>query len=455
MTANTPDHLQSRYWYDLVHGLAKEVRAGCSTPPSATILRKADELLNQVVMRPISSRYQEVAEAYRTLSTLWGNILAEKEVIANEYKTMDDFWSALNLQRAGKDPGTIWDSYEHGRRRQLERTISRTTGTEDAVLLNSGMSAVTVALESFKPSSGTRILVGKKQYFETNEFVEDVLSSRGCKVKRVDFSDPSSVMESMVNFRPDIVLYEVVSNTIELYGSEGVTTDVMDEFPDTIFIADNTMFSTLDLLWGGRPFPSNLVIVESGTKYVARGVMTGIIYGPLALVDIARKTARGLGQQLSGRCSCYIRPNEIAKVPDRLRLHSRNVGVFLSELNFNNSPFQINVPIFKRRDQKHASVGGLIYISLADEINLDVASIFRMIMEDWNARIYHLELSVPVRAGFGWDETSFRIYETSGLNQTNAPNYVRISVGIEPETATRQKAAALRISLEEAHERIF
>ena len=58
-------------------------------------------------------------------------------------------------------------------------------------------------------------------------------------------------------------------------------------------------------------------------------------------------------------------------------------------------------------------------------------------------------LGVEVRAGFGWDRTCARVYEGGQLNQPDAPSYLRIAVGIEPEAEVRRLGAALGAALAE------
>ena len=56
---------------------------------------------------------------------------------------------------------------------------------------------------------------------------------------------------------------------------------------------------------------------------------------------------------------------------------------------------------------------------------------------------------VPVRAGFGWTDTTARIHEPTGERVDEEPRYLRVSVGIEPEHIIRDLGKALRAASDE------
>jgi Cys/Met metabolism PLP-dependent enzyme len=445
----TYDKQQSHYWCRLTQGLLDEARSmEVQSGRHKALAKKIEQLQISVTSTQASQGYIQFSESYRALACRLGDSLGENESIADTYNSMDEFWSALKHQAAGEDTGTTWDSYEHGRRRMLERDVAQATGAEAAVLTSTGMAAITAALESRLPIAGTKILIPTKQYFEIDELFTGMLRSRGCIIQTADFSDQPTLDKALSEFRPDIAFFETVANAIDLCSASGVN-GLLHKHPEVVFIADNTVYSLSDMFWcRGEPFPRNLLVVEGATKTISRTVMVGVIYGSKDLVETARVTARTCGALLSGRTCCYIRSHEIGLVGERLELHRRNTETFMSIVGGSSSA-AIKSPMFQRDKNTKAITAGLIFFSISPESQSEITAL-RVCAANWNNRLKKSHLKVPVRGGFGWDETTLRIYETSNLNQADAPNYMRISIGIEPHAVIQEKAIALKTSLEEA-----
>jgi hypothetical protein len=61
-------------------------------------------------------------------------------------------------------------------------------------------------------------------------------------------------------------------------------------------------------------------------------------------------------------------------------------------------------------------------------------------------------IELHIRAGFGWNQTSARAYESGRLNQPDAPCFIRISAGCEPVEAIRKIPLALGQAAREVSE---
>lgn len=147
--------------------------------------------------------------------------------------------------------------------------------------------------------------------------------------------------------------------------------------------------------------------------------MAGILYGNEDLIDKARDFARDTGQQLQEKAFNFISKTEIRNINKKLQLHKRNVKYFVSTIK--NRIKNINIK----------TVGALIFI----QFKRSSPKTYRKIVDQWHKRSL-----IYIRAGFGWNKTSVRVYESTMLNQEDAPSYIRISVGIEPLSTIKKIA---------------
>jgi len=340
---------------------------------------------------------------------------------------------------------TYWDTFENGRRKQLECVLAEVYNAEQAILVNCGMSAIAVALGSCKVKTGTRLLVGRARYFETSGLIERYLRPIGAEVHEVDIGQPNALTEALESFRPEVVLLETVANMPSVDPVRDIAKwSTCSSAP--IFIIDNSVQSVLTHWFDLLDFPERLLVVESGTKYLTNDAMCGVIYGAQDLIEDARHFARDTGQFLQARALSYLDPAVIRLLPLRMATHSRNVRAFAAELTHCSVPALRLTTLDKKVCDDNADVfvngvGSLLYLEIGD---CD-GPLYRQILKEWRLRARSLgDAVVPdVRAGFGWVKSSARVYETAQLNRTDAPSYLRISIGLEGVEAMKASAQCL------------
>jgi hypothetical protein len=222
---------------------------------------------------------------------------------------------------------------------------------------------------------------------------------------------------------------------------------------ETVFIVDNSVQSHLCRWFALAPeLAPRLLVVESAVKYLTHECMAGVVYGTAQLVARARGIARVTGQQLQQRALSYLCAAEAECAAQRLALHSRNVRRFAAELMPGGAPqFEYVRPL----DGTCAGssifdngVGALLFARLRrgaseSESGQEIALRHRQLLQLWRARCQAAGFDLPVRAGFGWNETAARVYESRSLNRDDAPTYLRVTVGIEPEHVVSTLARAL------------
>lgn len=365
--------------------------------------------------------------------------------IAEPVEDMDEFWRLAAETDAGTTTLTYWDTFENGRRRQVECVLADVYHAQQAILVNCGMSAIAVALGGCKVKTGTRLLVGRARYFETSGFIERHLRPIGVEVHEVDVGRPNALAAALESFRPEVVFLETVANMPSVDPACDIAKwSACSSAP--IFVIDNSVQSVLTRWFDLLDFPDRLLVVESGTKYLTNDTMCGVVYGARGLIEATRHYARDTGQFLQARALAYLDPAIIRLLPLRMATHCRNVRAFAAELSACAVPGlrasgldrlvdDGNVDIFAE------GVGSLVYV----EINGCDGGRYKQILTMWR----HLargrcDAVVPdVRAGFGWLKSSARVYETTRLNRADAPSYLRISLGLEDVSAVKASAQCL------------
>ena len=251
---------------------------------------------------------------------------------------------------------------------------------------------------------------------KTSDYLARFLSQTGVDVIRVPVDEPKRITETLRQKRPALAIFETITNVpgvpVAREWDEWLTAS-----PTTFFLIDNSVQSHLTRWFEILPEDPRLLVVESGTKYLTEECMVGVI-----------KTA--------GR---------------KLATHSRNVAAVMDELK----PFASLFSFIRTLDTSTANEpalevfrygrGALIFAALksheADGESL--AKLHRRLLVRWRELTLMSGIELHIRAGFGWNQTSGRAYESGRLNQPDAPCFIRISVGCEPLDAVRRIALAL------------
>ena len=367
--------------------------------------------------------------------------------IIQDYDSMESYWSDYELINQGKSPHTYWDTYENGSRRQLEQKLADIYGSESALFLNCGMSALHVALESQNLKAGDSILLGQKSYFETFTWLDQYLKPRGIELIRVDTSDFGQLSKALSQVQPKICLLETVINSPDCICLD-FSSDLFEIAQKTLFIIDNTVQSHLTTWFDDIPkqYHNQLLIVESATKYITDEIMVGLIYGSQNGLSKPRDYARTIGQQLQQAAFSKIKPSNLTKLESKLNKHSRNVKLFLESLSPHKSYFNYirvlnqNANSINQKQIFKNGVGSLVFLKLNAN---NLIETHRKLVKIWKDELQKQNIKIKICAGFGFDTTCLRSYEDNNLNQPDKPFYVRISIGIESSKKIKVMAKVL------------
>jgi len=434
--ARAPDS-STGYIADLVEGLRAEAEH--------EELRLPAQLLSRFEAHP--DDFALALGTYRSLRRhLAGGLDARYETAAG-YGSMEEFWADAAAQEAGRSGAAFWDSYENGRRRRIEGQLANSFGVGEAVLVNSGMSAVDIVLRDLL-QPGARLLVHDRMYFESDDLVSGIFERWGVRVARADLRDPDSIAAAIGTDPPVAALVEVALNGpgcdvpgLEALWDRGVITVV-----DTSALGSAVAGLT-------RHAPAETRFVESGTKYLTRQASVGVIYGWKGAAA-ARRCARRTGVQLQGRALHQLRPAELTHVGRRLAIHADRLRRFVDVLSDRAPEASVRTAVDGAADRRDllartvadGAAGCMAFLRLPQVGGEDLEQVYRTIVARWARR-------VPgrgrVRAGFGWSETTGRAYGRDALNASDGACFARFSVGIEPPDQVEDLADQLASTISE------
>lgn len=392
--------------------------------------------------------YRAACDAYRRAALAIAMARAIRSEPAARYEDMAAFWRDAADQEKGVSPNSYWDTYEHGHRRWLEALLARTYGAESALLVNSGMTAMDCAIRGSYPHTGTRLLAAERQYFETAEYLELVMAANGSLVTRRPLKTNSALREATSAFDPHLVLLESFLN-----GPEVDPAPDLRGIPSSVrCIIDNSVLGHGARWFNGSP--AQILVVESGLKYLCHRCSFGVIYGPRALIDEIRLYARRIGVQLQAAALHHLNPFELVESRRRVMLHGVRRALFRAVLEHG--------PWAWIRDGGDAALcadpetqtvlagsgGGALLFLAAQANENDAPRQHAEILRQWRQRCHEEGCPVEIQAGFGWDWTSARAYDGSTLNRIGAGSFIRVSVGIAPKDETARCAQLLNDTCE-------
>ena len=442
------DEIDARgYLLTLSEGLMTEIRSELREPEASEAAERGERLLRDLGLADLRTfgTWQHAIHAYESVALAVAAAHGGRSRTARSYESMDELARDAEAQAEGRSRYTYWDAHEHGRRRQIEATIAARHGAESALLLNSGMSAIAVALGAMRLSRGATILTGQRGHHETCDYLTRFVAPTGVKIVRVPPGNAEAVTSALRVVRPQLALFETATCAPGACAPSRVA-QWFEAAPDTLFVIDNSVQSVLTRWYEGEAARSRrLVVVESATRYLAHRNMAGLAYGPEPLVAPLRDFARVTGQNLQEKAFNYMRPAEIEHLDWTLRRHARNLRVFASELR-GIPGVDVTTPSSSADEETRSSLfaegtGCILFVRIRGPVKTSAP--YRRLLSVWQAQARKHGAWVPVRAGFGWSDTTARVHEPGPVDPPEAALCLQVSVGVEPEPVARRLAAAL------------
>ena len=255
--------------------------------------------------------------------------------LSNSEKTASAFASEGDHER---EPDLyIYSRYRNPTVVSAEEAIMQCEGSAWALLAESGMAAIDIALSVFQEHGKTgRWLFSSEIYGGTLSYISSVLVKR--RGLNIDFFSPSghnydydAIEKTLSETKPDILYFETISNPL-LIVADGRRLIKMAKKYGTKVIIDNT-FAT-PMLWKPLEDGADLVI-HSATKYFSgHGNLTaGVICGnDKSLMQKAIEYRKFVGHMLSPD-DAYRLETQIASFDIRFRQQCNNAGELAILLN--------------------------------------------------------------------------------------------------------------------------
>ena len=229
---------------------------------------------------------------------------------------------------AATAPARYYTRYGSPNAKQAEAVLARLEGAQAALVLGSGMAAVSTALQAFL-RAGDHVVAQRTHYTATLTLLTETLPRFGVAVTQVDQTDPAAFAAAM---RPEtrIVYTESPTNpTLEL--TDLAATARIARAAGALAITDNTFASSFNQ----RPLELGCdLVIHSATKYLNghADVTAGVILGRRELVDRCWEHARLTGPVLHPFEAWLLRRG-LQTYGLRMAAHNRNaaeVAAFLA-----------------------------------------------------------------------------------------------------------------------------
>lgn len=202
------------------------------------------------------------------------------------------------LRYAEGDPGVyVYSRYHNPTVDEAQERLALLAGTESALLLSSGMAAITSAILS-TASAGDEIVTTPQLYGGTYRWFRDVLPGMGITVRTVD---PGALgdIDALLTPRTRLLYTETPTNPtldvvdLDAFAEAGRRASAVAGRP-VITIVDNTFATLLNQ----NPLRAGVdAVVESATKYLGghSDLMGGVVYGTRAFVTGVHRQMKYLG----------------------------------------------------------------------------------------------------------------------------------------------------------------
>ncbi|MDR2165528.1 MAG: aminotransferase class I/II-fold pyridoxal phosphate-dependent enzyme [Zoogloeaceae bacterium] len=185
--------------------------------------------------------------------------------------------------------------YGNPTQERCERLIARLEKTEAALLLSSGMGAMSTTLLRFL-RAGDHVVAQGAHYMGTARLLTDLLPGFGVQVSQVDQRD-SGAFEAAVRENTRLIVVETPSNpTLALTDLAAVA--ACGKRHGILTLADNTFASPVNQC----PRDSGIdLVLHSATKYLGghSDLIAGVVCGDAALIEKIWERAIALGTNVS------------------------------------------------------------------------------------------------------------------------------------------------------------
>jgi cystathionine beta-lyase/cystathionine gamma-synthase len=336
----------------------------------------------------------------------------------------------------GREPGYVYGRFGTPNHAALEQTLAQLEGGEDALVVASGMAALSAfLLGGLRP--GDHLVAGRDLYGTSVALLGEQAPRWGLGVTLVDAADVGAV-EAALTPATRAIFVEALSNPL-LRLADLPALGALAAARGLTLLVDAT-FASPALL---RPIEHGATAVHhSATKYLSGhgDVTAGVLVGPRTLIAAARAEAVRIGLNL-GPFDAWLTLRGVRTLALRMARHSENALAVAQFLAGRREVARVHYPGLPDHPQHGlarrllpAGFGGMVSFDLAGG-EPAVARLFAAL-----GRRPNREALLPFAPSFGdvtttWSypaRTSHRgLPEAERASRGIGPGLVRLSVGIE------------------------
>ena len=198
-------------------------------------------------------------------------------------------------------PGYSYSRDRNPSVRELEQAVADLQGTEDALVVGSGMAAVSAALLPLL-KAGSHVLLFLETYLPTRRLVGGLLERFGVTHTLLSIDDRAGIKQAFAAQPPALVWFESPTNPVLKIADIGHLAGLA-RASGALLVLDNTFAGLHQHAGSGVD-----LYVHSLTKYAAGhgDVMAGAVAGPRALIERLRGPAALLGATLDPHAAFLV-----------------------------------------------------------------------------------------------------------------------------------------------------
>lgn len=219
----------------------------------------------------------------------------------------------------GNPHNYMYTRLENPNHRSLEEALTLLGEGEDAVIVSSGMAAISTAIMALV-EAGDHILVNQEAYGGTISLLNNELSRFGVEVSYIAMNDLEEV-KNQIKSNTKLILTETVTNPLlNVVDIEGL--GQLTKEKDLLLVVDNTFLTPV--LYKPLQHGADLEI-HSLTKYINghSDVTAGAIIGRKDLVSQCRRVYRNVGSSINPM-EVWLILRGLKTLHLRMRAHSEN-----------------------------------------------------------------------------------------------------------------------------------
>ncbi|MHC1704600.1 MAG: PLP-dependent transferase [Tenuifilaceae bacterium] len=330
----------------------------------------------------------------------------------------------------------IYSRYRNPNVVAAEEQLMRLEGAEWALLSQSGLAALDIALSIFqKKGISKKWLFFSEIYGGSNSFIDKVLvNRRGLDIERFlpngDSYSLDDFEKKLIETKPEIVFFEAISNPM-LIVSQGDEIIKLAKKHGAIVIIDNT-FAT-PYLW--KPLSSGAdLVLHSVTKYLSGhgNLSAGVVLGNNPELEKAAIEYRKLVGHMLSPDDAYRLSDMLKTFEMRFARHCQNANAIANFLVNHKMVEKVLYPGLESHPTHDNAVKLFKGIGYGAMVTFDIkGSSFNEKAKRCDKFIHEVSESIPLVPTLGDADTILMPVEPVWGDKYPFPGMIRLSVGIE------------------------